>query len=241
MSRIDMWRLLVLEETDPHANMAVEEALLRVVEEGYAMNTLRLWRSTRSAVIGWSEKAEETLNLENCRRLRIPIVRRFTGGGTVYHDLGNLNWTFAFRKDPKEQGKVISARRIFETFSSPIIEALRGLGVEAEFREPNALYIKGGKVSGMAMYVKRRSILCHGTLLIDSDLNLLKLALKCLKNPVTNVNDEAPSRLSVKDMMRLLLEPSEKCLNVDLVEEGLTVYEKELIRSSSPQRYDPIS
>jgi len=235
-----MWRLLLLGETDPYANMAVEEGLLRAVEEGDAPNTLRLWRSTCSIVIGWSEKPKETLNLGNCRRLKIPVVRRFTGGGTVYHDLGNLNWTFALRKEMRDQGKVMSARETFEKFSSPVLEALRVLGVEASFREPNSLYVKGGKVSGMAMYVKRRSVLCHGTLLVDADLSLLELALKRLKDPVANVNDEAPSRLGMEEMAKAIAEASERRLKVDLVEEGLTVRERELISSCPLQKYKPI-
>jgi lipoate-protein ligase A len=236
-----MWRLLVLGETEPYANMAVEEALLRAVEEDEAPNTLRLWRSSCSAVVGLSERPEETVNLENCRRLGIPIVRRFTGGGTVYHDLGNLNWAFAFRKNSGDEGKVMSAYLVFERFSSPILEALRGLDVEAEFRAPNALYVGEGKVSGMAMYVKRRSVLCHGTLLVDANLSLLKLALKRLKEPVANVNDEAPSRLSVEDVAKAIVEASGRCLNIGLIEDGLTAREKELIGSCSLRRYNPMN
>lgn len=230
----------MLRETDPYVNMAVEEGLLRAVDEGDAPNTLRLWRSTCSAVIGCSEKPKETLNLGNCRRLKIPVVRRFTGGGTVYHDLGNLNWTCAFRKEQRDQGRVMRARETFEKLSSPVLEALRGLGVEAEFREPNALCIKGGKVSGMAMYVKRRSVLCHGTLLVEADLSLLKLALKRLKDSVANVNNEAPLRLKMEEVAKAIAEASERYLKVDLVEEGLTTREKELISSCPLQRYNPI-
>jgi len=233
-----VWRLLTSGETDPYLNMAVEETLLEAVERGETPNTLRLWRSSRSAVVGWSEKPEETVNFEECRHLQIPVVRRFTGGGTVYHDLGNLNWTFAFRK--KWEGEIISSLRIFEACSVPIIEALEGLRIMARFKPPNSLFIGSNKISGMAMYVKRRSVLCHGTLLIDADLNLLKLTLKRLKDPVTNLVDEAPSRLSVEEVMKLILEASEKALTIKLVEGQLSPSEKELTRVNFYKVYEPM-
>ncbi|MFB0543616.1 MAG: biotin/lipoate A/B protein ligase family protein [Candidatus Bathyarchaeia archaeon] len=235
-----MWRLLVLRETDPYRNVALEEVLLRAVEEGSSPDTLRFWRNTRSAVIGWSQRPGEVLNLEKCLLFGVSVVRRFTGGGAVYQDLGNLNWTFICRRDSAPLRGVRGARRIFERFSSPVLEALRGLGVKAEFRAPNAICLGGGKVSGMAMYIKRRSILCHGTLLIDSDLYLLKLVLSWLKDSVTNLNDEAPSRVSVEGVMEAILEASERCLDISFVEEGLSIFEEEQLKDHPPQRYDPL-
>lgn len=235
-----MWRLLVLKDTDPYRNMALEEVLLKAVEEGLSPDTLRFWRNTRSAVIGGYQRPGEVLNLEKCRLFRVSVVRRFTGGGAVYHDLGNLNWTFVCRRDSASLRGVRGARRIFERFSSLILEALRGLGVKAEFRAPNAIYLGGGKVSGMAMYIKRRSILCHGTLLINSDLSLLKLVLSRLKEPVTNVNDGAPSHVSVEEVMEAIREASERCLDISLVEGGLSVLEEERLKYHPPLRYDPL-
>ena len=92
----------------------------------------------------------------------------------------------------------------------------------------------------MAMYVKRRSVLCHGTLLINADLNLLELALKRLEDPVTNLVNEASSRPSVGEVMKLILEASEKTLNIKLVEEELSPSEKELTRVNLYNVYEPM-
>jgi len=235
---VDVWRLLISKETDPYLNMAVEEALLEAVEREEVPNTLRLWRSSCSAVVGLSEKVEETVNLENCRQLQIPVLRRFTGGGTVYVDLGNLNWTFVFRKE--REGQMMSSLSIFEKYSAPIVKALEDFGVKAKFKPPNALFIGLNKISGMAIYVKRRSVLCHGTLLINADLNLLKLALKRLKDPVANLVDESPQKPSVEEVMKLILEASEKTLNIKLVEEELSPSEKELTRVNLYNVYEPM-
>ncbi|MCD6262892.1 lipoate--protein ligase family protein [Candidatus Bathyarchaeota archaeon] len=232
------WRLLSLGETDPYRNMALEEVLLEAVEEA-APNTLRLWRNTRSVVIGWSQRPEEVLNLENCRCFGVSVVRRFTGGGAVYQDLGNLNWTFACRRDVPPLRRGMTARQVFKRLSSPILEALRELGLEAEFNPPNAIYLEGGKISGMAMYIKRRSLLCHGTLLVDSDLNLLRLTLRRLKDPVTNLREEIPS-LTMEEVMNSIIRASEDQLSIKLIKGGLSTLEEELLERHPPQRYDAL-
>ena len=233
---VDVWRLLISRDTDPYLNMAIEEALLEAVEREDVPNTLRLWRSSCSVVVGLSEKVEETVNLENCRQLQIPVLRRFTGGGTVYIDLGNLNWTFVFRRE--REARMVNSLRIFEECSVPIAEALGDFGVKAEFKPPNALFIGLNKISGMAIYIKRRSVLCHGTLLINADLNLLKLALRRLKDPVTNLVDESPEKPSVKNVIGAIRKASERHLKIKLVKGTLSSSEKELIRPNPYEMYE---
>ncbi len=193
---MEIWRLLDIEYRDPYRNMAVDEVLLIAVERSAAPNTVRFWRNPNAVVIGRSQSLEAEVNLEACEKLGTPVVRRFTGGGTVYQDHGNLNWTIVARRNHalSRAGGVLG---IFEEFSSPILEGIKILRTQAEFRPPNGIFIGEKKISGMAAYVKKGSILCHGTLLVSTNLGVLTSVLKLLKTEVTTLQQESGARISM--------------------------------------------
>ena len=188
------WRLLRFESLDPHLNLAIDEAILMAVEAGTAPNTLRLWRNPRSVVLGVCEEIEDEVELAACERLGVQVLRRFTGGGTVYHDQGNLNWTIAVRREPSMFGEILDSSEIFQTFVKPISTALRTLGLEPELRPPASIFIDGMKVSGMAASVKRGAVLCHGSLLLNSNIAMMGQVLKNMKYPVANLSDLVDKR-----------------------------------------------
>lgn len=161
-------RLLDLTFGDPQSNLAAEEAIFRLTK----LATLRVWENQRAVVLGRAQLASLETDLEYCLRQSIPVVRRFTAGGAVFNGPGNLNWSF-FAPRGTGHPKVVhstSPGLVFRRFSSIVIEALAACGVQAEFKEPNSIVTHDGKVSGMAAYVSRDSLLCHGTLLVDADL-----------------------------------------------------------------------
>jgi len=172
------WRILEWESRDPYRNLALEEALLLKVGEGRSPDTVRLWRNPDTVVIGRFQSVALEVDVEACRRYGIYIVRRLSGGGTVYHDLGNLNWTIVVRRsDPAIPRDLTGIYKVFgETVSRGINSLAKGLG--AKFTPPNMISIDGLKISGMASTVKREAILCHGTLLINSNLERLRSVLK---------------------------------------------------------------
>jgi len=185
--RAGSWRLLKTEFVDPHLNVALDHSILLAVERGFSPNTLRLWRNERSVVLGRHQRLSEEVNLDACRRHGVSVVRRFTGGGAVYHDLGNLNWTIvAGKADLPSSGVLESFRQAGEA----LLEALARLGVDAWFEPPNSIHVSGGKITGMASYIKRNAMLIHGTLLIHSDVNVLKSTLKRVKVKVTTLKRE---------------------------------------------------
>ncbi len=111
-----------------------------------------------------------------CREQGIPIVRRFTAGGTVYNGPGNLNWSL-FVARGLSSGTLryeSSPHAIFRTASRPLLSALAASGLDAWLDPPNRILTKDGKVSGMAAYVSRKGFLCHGTLLVGADLARVK-------------------------------------------------------------------
>jgi lipoate---protein ligase len=159
-------------DDDPAANLALEEALF-LRNEGFVV---RVWRNRESVIIGRAQLASFETDVGYCKAHSIPIVRRFTAGGTVYNGPGNLNWSIfvarglssgALRYESSPHG-------IFRSASRPVLSALAASGVDAWLDAPNRILTKEGKISGMAAYVSRGGFLCHGTLLVGADLSRVK-------------------------------------------------------------------
>lgn len=143
-------------------SLAVEEFLLNNVTDG---TILMLWKSAPTVVIGKFQNAYAEVSLCELMKRGISLVRRNSGGGTVYHDGGNLNFTFI--ADCGESSPD------YERFLSPVVRALRRLGINAELGSAFDITVDGKKVSGNAQSVLRGRVMHHGTLLFDSDLDVL--------------------------------------------------------------------
>ena len=162
-------RALVVNTTEPAYNLALEETLfdgLKTGEEGLFL----LWRNAPSIIVGRHQCTGEEINADFVARRGIPVVRRNTGGGAVYHDLGNLNFSFIERA--AGEGRVDFAR-----YLTPICTALRELGVEARISGRNDLEVGGRKISGSAQRLQNGKVLHHGTLLVDLNFSDLVEAL----------------------------------------------------------------
>ncbi len=160
-------RLLEVTLGDPFSNLALEEVLFM----GLRVPTIRVWSNQRSVIIGRAQLARFETDVEYCRGRSIPIVRRFTAGGAVYNGPGNLNWSFFVPRKADVTGAGLGdANRVFASFAAHVVTALRACDVDCEFKPPNSIVGKHGKISGMAAYISRGGVLCHGTLLVDADL-----------------------------------------------------------------------
>ena len=156
--------------TDPYFNMATEEFLLRKAQEP----TVMLWRNEPAVIIGKNQNAGENVSFDFTRANGIKVVRRLTGGGAVFHDLGNVNYTFIMPES--------DAPDSFSEFSEPVIRAIRGLSINAEASGRNDLLAEGKKFSGTARCGYKRDdgstvIMHHGTLLFSADMSRLSGAL----------------------------------------------------------------
>ncbi len=160
---------IINQSTDPALNLAVEEYFLKRVD--LREDLLLLWRNEPTIVIGKNQNIYQELNLDYVKVHGIQAVRRLSGGGAVYHDLGNLNFT-VIKTDFSLQ------KNDFTCFLSPVVKGLRAMGVPVSFSGRNDLMADGKKISGNAQYFWRDRILHHGTLLFDSDLTALSCALK---------------------------------------------------------------
>lgn len=153
---------------DPYYNLAFEEFVLNCRREG---DYLLLWQNDNTVVVGQNQNTEAEINREFVEAHHINVVRRSTGGGAVYHDLGNLNYSFITDAGDAE-------RLTMERFTRPVVEALRGLGLNAEASGRNDILVDGKKVSGTAQRLVRGRILYHGTLLFDADPSMVAGALR---------------------------------------------------------------
>jgi lipoate-protein ligase A len=178
-------RFIISETTNPKVNLIAEEVILNAVNEGFVSNTIMLWINDRCLVAGRGSKGYGWYHEQLATQLGINVYKRITGGGVVYHDKGNLNWSFFIRHENKN----IDIIDLFKEPAEIIINALNRLGIEAYFMPPNRIEFKGYKISGMASYVKKNAILVHGTLLVESNLEELnKLCIPPLNSPpVTNL------------------------------------------------------
>ncbi len=141
--------------------------------------TVRLWRNDPCVVVGRSQVADAEVDAAACRELGVPVLRRFTGGGAVYHDPGNLNITIVLGlDDPRLADRPWLARvpGLYQLFLEPLAAAVTSLGLPAEATDRDLL-VAGAKVSGVAAWIGRTSLLVHGTLLVDADLVALDRVL----------------------------------------------------------------
>ncbi|MBQ0025561.1 MAG: lipoate--protein ligase [Bacteroidales bacterium] len=195
--------------TDPFWNLAEEEYLLKSINKP----VFRLWRNEPSVIIGRNQNALAEIDSDYVRSNGIKVVRRLTGGGAVFHDLGNVNFTFV---DAAVAGEDTSA--MFRRFTAPILSALRNLGVDARLEGRNDLVIDSRKFSGNAVCIHRGRILQHGTLLFSASMNNLAGALrareekftgravKSNRSRVTNISEHLPEKMSVEQFISYLSE-----------------------------------
>ena len=184
---------------NPCYNLAFEEFVLTHRLTG---DYLLLWQNDNTIVIGRNQNAESEINRAFVEEHGIRVVRRETGGGAVYHDLGNLNYSFI--TDAGENGRLEISR-----FTRPVVEALRSLGLQAEASGRNDILVNGLKVSGTAQRIHHGRILHHGTLLFDSDPSAVAGALnadpskfqsksaKSVRSRIGNIRDFLPQDLDL--------------------------------------------
>ena len=211
MSKTDSAYVIINNNTDPYFNLALEEYLLK----NFTKNIFMLWCNEPCVVIGKNQNTIAEINAAYVKKHKIKIVRRLSGGGAVFHDLGNLNFTFIVDHTQNNFSN-------FNEFTLPIIEVLAKIGVKAELSGRNDLIISntGQKFSGNAQYRYGTRLLHHGTILFDAALNNLVPALKAdptklegkgvksIASRITNIRSHLPlpltDSLNIHDFSKLI-------------------------------------
>ncbi|WP_416149269.1 lipoate--protein ligase [Salipaludibacillus sp. HK11] len=195
--------------TDPSINLAIEEYALRnlPIDETY----LLFYVNKPSIIIGKNQNTIEEINKDYVDKEGIQVIRRLSGGGAVYHDLGNLNFSFL----TKDDGDSFSN---FQKFTEPVTKALANLGVDAKLSGRNDIHVGERKISGNAQYLTKGKMFSHGTLLLDSEIEKVVDALnvneekirskgiKSIRSRVANINEFLEEKLTVDELKKVLLE-----------------------------------
>ncbi|MDV7187516.1 lipoate--protein ligase [Lutibacter sp. TH_r2] len=194
--------------TDPKLNLALEEFALRNFDS--STDYLLFYINEPSIIIGRNQNTLEEINQEYIAENNIHVVRRISGGGAVYHDLGNLNFSFITNHD----GKSISN---FKKFTAPVIQVLNTMGVAAELKGRNDILVEEKKISGTAQFSTGKRMISHGTLLFDTNMGEVSNALqvkmskiqskghKSVRSRVANISEFLKTPLTMKDFKNQLL------------------------------------
>ena len=224
-------------ETDPYYNMAFDEYCL----ESLAIDepVFYLWQNRPAVIVGLNQEVNTEVNLDYLRQNNIVLARRVSGGGAVYHDWGNLNYTIVGRSEDLE--------RDYPEYAGLMMQALRKLGVQAELSGRNDILVEGKKVSGFAKRVSKNRLMVHGTLMYDVNLDVLTQSLNppatklqtkgiaSVRSRVTNLREHLPEIKDIQDFKNRL----EKALSNDYADEEykLLVSEIEDIRTLANEKF----
>lgn len=215
---------------DPYRNLAVEQALMEAVEADTCI--LYLWQNQRTVVIGRNQNAWRECRLRQLEEAGGRLARRLSGGGAVFHDLGNLNFTFLVKKQDYDLSRQLNV----------VVEACRSLGIPAERSGRNDVLTGGQKFSGNAFYDSGEQAYHHGTLLVDVDLEALsrylnpskaKLSAKgvaSVRSRVVNLRSLRPG-LTVETLKRAMLAAFETVYGLPASPLSLAVLDAERIQS----------
>ena len=200
------WHYIRSESTDPELNLALEQYVFDQLDRNSSY--MMLWQNANAVIVGKHQNTIEEINTVFVKEHCIKVVRRLSGGGAVYQDLGNINFTFITDKEGEDFD--------FAFFCHPVVEILQSLGADAKTSGRNDMTIKDMKFSGNSQYMKQGRIMHHGTLMFDSDLNALSKALsvskdkieskgiKSTRSRVTNIRPHIAQDCSAKEFMDIL-------------------------------------
>lgn len=194
--------------TDPQVNLAIEEYVLK--NFGEKDTYLLFYVNEPSIIVGKNQNSVEEINTDYVDENNIKVVRRLSGGGAVYHDLGNLNFSFITKDDG-------DSFHDFQKFTQPVVEALNKIGVPAELVGRNDLQIEGRKFSGNAQFSTKGRMFSHGTLMLDSELEHIVSALnvkkekieskgiKSIRSRVTNISEYLDEPITMDAFKEIIL------------------------------------
>lgn len=216
-------------------NLAMEEAIARACGKKIVKNTLRFWRNKGAIIIGYFQNAFEEINFEECKKYNLQIVRRFTGGGAVYHDIGNLNYSISVSNEEEWIPKDIYG--FFGIFIDIIINGLKKIGVKAFKKGINNIFYEEKKISGLAASNQWETAFLHGCLLVSANIDIMRKVLKKMKNETINIENILGYKIPLEKIIKALKESFEEKLNIKIIEEDLTKYEYNLANKLYKEKY----
>lgn len=234
-------KLIISNSNNPFYNLAIEEWAIRNIDTSNC-DYLFLYENTDCVVIGRNQNVFQEVNLAYCKQNKIDICRRVSGGGTVFHDMKNLNWTFISKFDSSKVNN-------YKEFSSSIIKVLQSLGLKAILNERNAIMIGKTKVSGQAQFTNRKNILSHGTLLVNSNVEKLNnstilknikvesKATKSVRSEVKTIVNLLGKNISIKQLKDLIIKENSITEFFDIETKGIQTKIKEIQKTYCTEKW----
>ncbi|MDQ0351693.1 lipoate-protein ligase A [Alkalibacillus filiformis] len=229
--------------TDPQLNLAIEEYALKHLNIDDDQQYLLFYVNGPSIIVGKNQNSVEEINTDFVEANDIKVVRRLSGGGAVYHDLGNLNFSFL----AKDEGNNFSN---FKKFTQPVVDALQKLGVNAELSGRNDITADGRKISGNAQFTTKGRMFSHGTLMFDSEVEnviqslrvksekIRSKGIKSIRSRVANISEFIDENITMDDFKETLLKYIFDVEDVkDVPRYELTEEDWKKIREISESRY----
>jgi len=233
-------KTILNDSKDPTFNLALEEYVLKELDvDDYF---ILLWQNANSVIIGRNQNTYEEINQELVDKHDVNVVRRITGGGAVYHDLGNLNFSFITRS-------LKDSLNNYKKFTDPVIEVLNNLGVPAEFQGRNDIVVEGKKISGNAQAWYKNKMLHHGTILFDADLAFVasilnvkadKIQSKGIKSNrarVTNIKPFLSKNIKIQEFKLHLLQALTESEDLYSIQYNLTNTDLKRINDIREKKY----
>ncbi len=237
------WRLLDSGLVRPVESAALDEAILEAHVLGAVPDTLHFYvRSAPTISVGYFQKISESLDLDECRRRGVQIVRRKSGGSSIYTDSQQLIFALVLHEDELPSDRAESFRAICE----PLARAVCTLGVDAKYRPMNDIEVSGKKISGNAQLRRKGSVLQHGTVIVSTDLQAMDAVLKIpsSKDVITRPSDRVTSLaclLGVKPEMKrvksLIADEISRTFSARLVPGEMTTQERKIVHELVREKY----
>lgn len=208
-----------LSTTDPEFNLAAEEYVFDYLPKDRMY--LMLWQNDNAVIIGKYQNTLAEINEKYVNENNVKVVRRLSGGGAVYHDMGNLNFTIITDADRSDELN-------FNIFCEPVVQTLAKIGVHAEINGRNDITVDGRKISGNSQYIKMERVMHHGTILLNSDLDAVGRVLvpdaeklqskgkQSVRSRVANVSEFVPESIDIESFKTLLVNTVSEQNDVEL-------------------------
>ncbi len=229
-----VFRIIRFNFSNPAENLAAEESAAISAQQERSPPTLLFWSNQNSVILGKFQCWKQEVSLDSCKNYNTFILRRFSGGGAVYHDQGNLNISIII---PLEKNKpIIESFRIQKAIHQILVDSIRNLVDQTELIPEGGLHIAGQKISGFAGVIKKGLVFSHYTLLINVNLKVLSEVLKvtkdlpkgCVKSrhwPVQNLNHYCGKQLDRTEIIKSFSEEFELRFEISLEEGSWSNYE----------------
>lgn len=222
-------KIFRIKEISPYVTLALENIIMH--DHDLKGDVLLIYQHDNAIIIGNNQNAYEEINRSFVKENNIKLARRMSGGGAVYHDLGNINFSFITDYDKKGG---------YERFLTPIIAFLKSLGLDAQFKGRNDVVVNGCKISGNAQYISNNRIVSHGTLLFDVDLTKLSKALnparikyeskgiQSVRSRVVNIYDELLNKMTAEEFISRLINYFVKNFKGEFIDIDYAKYQEQL-------------